>query len=227
MTATEHRQELLENILRLRTVARRSPHDEDLAKVRISLERELGEAVSLRLAGRVLGVSHPALLRWVRAGDVPLVYTPAGKRQVPVQWVLSAYEETHADDRPRTRYALAPTFARQREAADKIPRETARSRSQSGHERPRERSLAYHRALARRLRRPMVQEARHTLLRWREQGRMDSRYADEWQRVLALPLSEIRKALVREDQTSDDLRQNSPFAGMLSEAERRRATGAG
>jgi hypothetical protein len=32
-----------------------------------------------------------------------------------------------------------------------------------------------------------------------------------------------RRALVSEDQHSDDLRQSSPFAGMLSEPERRRA----
>jgi hypothetical protein len=31
-----------------------------------------------------------------------------------------------------------------------------------------------------------------------------------------------RRALVSEDQDSDDLRQSSPFAGMLSEPERRR-----
>jgi len=33
---------------------------------------------------------------------------------------------------------------------------------------------------------------------------------------------EIRRALVKEDHEADDLRQNSPFAGMLSEPGRRR-----
>ena len=68
----------------------------------------------------------------------------------------------------------------------------------------------------------MVQEARHTLLRWREQGRIDPRYAEQWEQLLDRPIPEIRRALVSEDQGSDDLRQNSPFAGMLSEPERRR-----
>jgi hypothetical protein len=68
----------------------------------------------------------------------------------------------------------------------------------------------------------MVDEARHTLLRWREQGRIDARYAEQWEQLLDRPIPEIRRTLVSEDQTSDDLRQNSPFAGMLSEPERRR-----
>jgi hypothetical protein len=69
----------------------------------------------------------------------------------------------------------------------------------------------------------MVEEARHTLLRWREQGRIDPRYAEKWEQLLDRPIADIRRALVSEDQDSDDLRQSSPFAGMLSEPERRRA----
>jgi hypothetical protein len=227
VTTVERRQELLENILRLRSASRRSPDDRELAKVRLSLERELGESVSLRLAGRMLGVSHTALQRWVKSGDLPLVHTTRGKEQVPVQALLSLYEATHADDKSKpSRYTLTPTMARQRQAAKQIRLEPSR-RSQGGHDRARVRSLAYHRVLARRLRRPMVQEARHTLLRWREQGRIDPRYAEEWERLLDRPIPEIRRALVREDQVADDLRQNSPFAGMLSEPERRRTLQAG
>ena len=54
----------------------------------------------------------------------------------------------------------------------------------------------------------------------REQGRIDPRYADEWERVLRQPVPEIRRTIVEESQTGDDLRQSSPFAGMLSEPER-------
>ncbi|MGH2913796.1 MAG: hypothetical protein ACRDMX_02290 [Solirubrobacteraceae bacterium] len=92
----------------------------------------------------------------------------------------------------------------------------------SGHERARARSLAYHRAVARRLRKPMVEEARHVLFRWRAQGRIDERYAERWEQLLSKPLAEIRLALVDDSQEYDDLRQNSPFAGLLSEPERRR-----
>ncbi len=68
----------------------------------------------------------------------------------------------------------------------------------------------------------MVEEARHVLFRWREQGRIDDRYADRWEQLFERPLPEIRRALVEEGQEADDLRQSSPFAGVLSEPERRR-----
>lgn len=223
MTAVERRQELLENILRLRGALRRRRNDPELAKVRLSLERELGETVSLRLAGRVLGVSHTALQRWIKRGDLPVVFTDSGKEQVPVQALLSLYEAMHSGgESQRPRYALKPTMTRQRQAAEQIRVPPLSREPQQGHDRARARSLAYHRVLAKRLRRPMVQEVRHTLLRWREQGRIDPRYAEQWEQLLDRPITEIRRALVREDQVSDDLRQNSPFAGMLSEPERQR-----
>jgi hypothetical protein len=68
----------------------------------------------------------------------------------------------------------------------------------------------------------MVDEARHVLFRWRDQARIDPLYADRWEDVLSRPLTEIRRTLVDESPEVDDLRQSSPFAGMLSEAERRR-----
>lgn len=68
----------------------------------------------------------------------------------------------------------------------------------------------------------MADEARHVLLRWREQRRIDPSYAERWERVLDQPIGEIRKSLIEESAAGDDLRQNSPFAGLLSEPERRR-----
>lgn len=227
MSTVERREELVKNILRLRSVLRSHPGDRELAKVRLSLERELGETVSLRLAGRILGVSHVALQRWIKTGDLPLVPTPRGKQQVPVQALLSLYEATHPEGAgERSRYTLTPTMTRQRQAAEGIRIDPPRRRP-PGHDRARARSLAYHRVIARRLRRSMVQEAKHTLLRWREQGRIDDRYAQAWEQLLDRTIPEIRRELVREDQVSDDLRQNSPFAGMLSEPERRRTLQAG
>jgi hypothetical protein len=35
-------------------------------------------------------------------------------------------------------------------------------------------------------------------------------------------VSEVRKAISRDDPVGDDLRQNSPLGGLLSEAERRK-----
>jgi hypothetical protein len=94
--------------------------------------------------------------------------------------------------------------------------------TRSGHDRARARSHVYHAAVAKKLNKATVDEARHVLFRWREQGRIDDRYADSWESLLDRPIREIRKSLLDESSAGDDLRQNSPFAGLLSEPERRR-----
>src|SRR3954452_16806280 len=113
-------------------------------------------------------------------------------------------------------------MGRQREAAERLSLPRGEAAQREGHGRARARSRAYHEALARRLRRSMVDEARYVLFRWREQGHIDDRYADRWEELLTRPVSEIKRALVADGPDADDLRQNSPFAGLLSEPERRR-----
>jgi hypothetical protein len=224
MSAIDRRQELFENIVRLRRAGRAAPNNRDISAVRATLERELGETVSRRLAARLLGVSHTALDRWIKAGEVPVVYSPKGRFEVPVPALLDLHEAVQVDrtDPPR-RYVLTPTMARRREAARRLRIDEVNDRDdRSPHDRARARSLAYHRAIARGLRRPMVQEARHVLFCWRQLGQIDHRYAEHWEQLLDRPLPEIRRALVDESQEADDLRQSSPFAGLLSEPERRR-----
>jgi len=224
MGVVDRKRDLFDGIVRLRRAGRRVPGDRDIAAVRVRLERELGATVSRRLAARVLGVSHTALDRWVKGGDLPVVYSPEGRLEVPVPALLDLYEAVEAEraDGPR-RHVLAPTMARRREAARRLHVEGIGSAGKpSGHDRARARGLAYHRAVARRLRKPMVDEARHVLYRWEKEERIDPRYAERWRGLLELPVSEIRRALVDQSQAADDLRQNSPFAGLLSEPERRR-----
>ena len=220
----DRRETLFENIVRLRRAGRELPGNRDISAVRIELERELGETVSRRLAGRLLGVSPTARERWIKTGDLPVVYSSKGRLEIPVPALLDLYEAVEADrsDGER-RYALTPTIERRRSAAGRLRvRDSTGQPVPDPHDLSRTRSLAYHRALASRLRKPMVDEARHVLFRWREQGRIDPRYADRWDDLLGRPLPEIREALVDDSQAADDLRQNSPFAGMLSEPERRR-----
>jgi hypothetical protein len=90
------------------------------------------------------------------------------------------------------------------------------------HERAERRNRAYHAAVARRLRKETVRKALHQLWRWSEEGNIDPRYAAEWETLLQRPLSEIKVVLTEETQHARDLRQNSPFAGMLSEPERKK-----
>lgn len=222
MGIVERRQELFENIARLRRAARQVPDSRDIALVRVSLERELGETVSRRLAARVLGVSHTALDRWINAGDLPLIYSAKGRVEVPVPALLDLYDAVDAGRADSPRYPLTPTMIRRREAAQRLKITRSRDHADVAHNRVRARSLVYHQVVAARLSRLMVEEARHVLLRWRKQGRIDERYADRWEHLLEQPLPEIRRVLVEEDQDADDLRQNSPFAGVLSEPERLR-----
>ena len=223
MGVVDRKQLLLENVSRLRSVARRLPGNEDLAAVRLALEDELGQTVSRRAAARLLGVSHTALQRWVDAGDLPLVRTSAGRTEVPVAALLDLYESlgTAGEDGPG-RYRLAPTMTSRRRAAARLRLDPSELEAAGGHARASARSLAYHRAVAPRLDRGMVAEARHALRRWRRQGRIDERHAQRWAELLSQPLPAIRRAIVARGADADDLRQTSPLAGLLSEPERRR-----
>jgi hypothetical protein len=221
----DRKQRLFDGIVRLRRAERNAAPDKDLAAVRALLEEELGETMSRRLTARVLGVDHKALERWIRSGDLPLVQTRSGRMEVPVASAVELFEavaETRASG-SRSRHHLEPSFTAGRRRAEQMrPAELVGTGGIDGHGRAERRSLAYHRALARRLRRPMVDEALRLLWKWREQGQIDERYAEQWEQVLHRPLAELRQFIGEDSQRGRDLRQNSPFAGMLSEPERKR-----
>ena len=88
----------------------------------------------------------------------------------------------------------------------------------AGHGRAELQSLVYHRAVARRLDRRAVSDAKRRLRRWESDGRIDPRWADGWALLLDQPLEGIRRAMVADDEQMTA----SPFAGSLSEPERRR-----
>jgi hypothetical protein len=67
----------------------------------------------------------------------------------------------------------------------------------------------------------MVADARQILAGWELEGRIDPLYANLWRELLSKPVSEIRREIGADTKEMADLRQNSPFAGMLSERERR------
>lgn len=227
VNSTERKLVRLEQVARLRRAQRRAPRERDIASVRADLEGELGETVSQRLAARFLGVSHTALQRWIRAGDLPLVYNRRGRQEVPVAALLDLYEgvERERSLGDRRRRHLEPVLVEGREQAARIKATdlgTGTAEGEDGHGRAERRALAYHRAVAKRLNRQMIDEALHRVWRWRDEGKLDPRYADAWEQVLELPVPEVRRVLASDDDRARDLRQNSPFAGMLSEPERRR-----
>jgi hypothetical protein len=224
--ASEDRKRALENIASLRRAERRRP-DPDVAVVREDLEEELGGTVSRNLAAEVLGVSHTAFNRWVDAGDVPVVITPQGRREVPIPALLSLRERVEAErgSGRRRSHALESVMLEDRLKAERIrPGLIAPEELESAdrHRISDLRGLAYHRAIAPRLRRPVIEEAARKVARWQNDGRMDPQHADAWQEVLRRPLKEIRKIIATDDAHGRDLRQNSPLAGLTSEAERRK-----
>lgn len=191
------------------------------------LERELGPTVSRSLAAKLLGVSHSALARWVRRGDVPLVIDVAGKPGVPVGALLRMHDSLREqrNSGARSLHVLEPLINDGRERARRLDVSKLLGDDDdgegAGHGRATRRARAYHAALARRLRSAEVKEARQQLRRWQADGRIAPRYADEWDRILALPIPEVRRVITENTSLADDLRQNSPLAGLLSEAERR------
>jgi hypothetical protein len=227
MGVIDRKKQLFENIVRLRRAGRETPRNQDIVAVRAALEDDLGETVSRHLAANLLGVSHTALVRWIKAGDLPVVFTRTGRVEVPVAALLDLYEavERERESGRRSRHHLEPTMTAGRERAERIRIDdlvTEDLADADGHRGAELRSLAYHRAVAKRLRRPMVDEARHVLWKWRDQGKIDGRYAEQWEDVLRRPVAEIREMIGEDSQQARDLRQNSPFAGMLSEPERRK-----
>jgi hypothetical protein len=83
-------------------------------------------------------------------------------------------------------------------------------------------SLAYHRLVAERLDDRILGDARQRLRRWRRDGRIDPRWAEEWDRILSMPLLGIAKAISADSPKARELRQSSPFAGVLTPQERQR-----
>jgi hypothetical protein len=224
MGVIDRKQRLFEAIVRLRRAERGMPPNEDIVAVRAMLEEQLGETMSRRLAARLLDVDHKALDRWIRSGDVPVVETRTGRTEVPVTAVADLYDavsEARAAG-ARTRHHLEPSMAAGRRLAESLRPGDLVDGGGEGHDRAERRSLAYHRTLAKRLRRPMVDDALKLVWQWRDGGRIDDRYAAQWERVLRRPVAEVRRIIGEDSERGRDLRQNSPFAGTLSEAERRR-----
>jgi hypothetical protein len=81
--------------------------------------------------------------------------------------------------------------------------------------------LAYHRALAQRLDRSTVDDARHLIWIWRDRDTIAASHASRWEQLFDQSVVEVRRAIGADTPEAGELRQTSPFAGMLSEPERR------
>jgi hypothetical protein len=230
VSARDRKLQQFRALVGLRRAGRRHPDDPDLAAARVLLEGELGPTVSHRLAAELLGVSHTGLRRWIDRGDVPVIYTEAGRVQVPVAALLDLYEQVEAERDAGRGHVLEPMMLAAKKRADGLSAALLSDVDfdEDGHRQAELRGLAYHRALAKRLTARMVADARQVLAGWEVEGRIDPIYGAAWRELLSEPVVEVRRQLSADTQKMADLRQNSPFAGMLTERERRAVlTGAG
>jgi predicted transcriptional regulator len=88
------------------------------------------------------------------------------------------------------------------------------------------RSLAISTAVAGKLREhpnAVMAKARSNIEKMRSIGASEQRWVDVWEAVLALGASHVEALLTSTDQFARDLRQSSPFAGVLTDYERQRA----
>ena len=66
----------------------------------------------------------------------------------------------------------------------------------------------------------VLERARARVRGWLERGEPHPHYAQQWARLLALPLDELATALVDPSENARALRQVTPFAGALPPRER-------
>jgi hypothetical protein len=85
-----------------------------------------------------------------------------------------------------------------------------------------ERSVAYHGAIAERLREQpeVLENARRRVQAWLAREGEPRFYARKWAEVLAGDPASIAAFLVERSEIADELRQSSPFAGALKPQER-------
>jgi hypothetical protein len=163
----------------------------------------------------------------VAAGQIPVVIAPSGRRELPRQFVVElreAIDELLSEGRHR--HLLGAALAARRAAAAKLGTGAAGSASRRphpaiGHRTAESRGRAYHAIVAERLDEGMLEDARDRVERLVADGHLDPRYADRWRELLAGSREEIAQAITADTQDGRDLRQNSPFAGVLNEQERR------
>ncbi|MFW6083978.1 MAG: helix-turn-helix transcriptional regulator [Gemmatimonadota bacterium] len=85
------------------------------------------------------------------------------------------------------------------------------------------RSLALHEALVARLQddpAPVIERARRTLARMREAHGSEVSLLNHWSRLLELPVEHLADVLLDPRPFARDLRQCTPFAGILSQVDR-------
>lgn len=220
-----NQEDTIRELARLRQVQRDLPEGAQaaLGPTLELLRSSIPPAVKKSVAARVFGVSQNALARWLSSGEIATVRTPSGRTEISVSELLDLLdqlEELGDLSRP-----LAAAVSRRRDRSARAMTVDLLPWSPAGepddHRRAELRALAYHRAVGNRLTPTMVDAARRRLERWGAANKIHPVWADKWTRLLTEPLDRIREVIGEDSPHAADLRQSSPFAGSLSEHERR------
>lgn len=218
--------ETIKHLLRLRKVERLADprQQSDIVSVSDFLRSLVGPTVRPGEAARLLRISHPALNRWIDKGEISAVLTPEGRREIPLSELLELLEEVEQQRGDGSGRPLARVIRdRNRRADEEVDIERLLpSRRNRGHRVAELQALAYHRLVAERLDPQLVDDANRRLGRWRASGRIHPAWADKWERTLAMPIPRIAKAISSDTSAARALRQTSPFAGALTQQERKR-----
>lgn len=192
---------MLEGLLGLRRVRELLPGNEDVIRGIAGIQAALGEAVPQRSAARALGVSHPELSKLVTAKKLTTIDNARGKSQIAVASLIELIEAEEIAPREQ------PTWKKRRDETQPEPEKNLEQILTM-------RALAYHRALARNLDKAMVQEARSIVAEWRDSEKLSPDQADEWEKVLELPVADVAARMTDYSDAGKALRAASPFSAM-------------
>jgi hypothetical protein len=106
-----------------------------------------------------------------------------------------------------------------------VPEKNAPRAAYSSHRLLEARSLAMHAVIAEKIERDssLLAIPRNNLQRWQSRWEGDApAWFKEWREIMRRPWREIAALITEPSETAARLRQSSPFAGVLSAAERRR-----
>jgi len=196
---------------------------EDVVEAREFVEGVIGPTIRPSVLADVLGVSRPALKAWLDRSEIATVSTPAGRREVPLSEAVSLIEAVDEARRAGNERPIARVIRdRRARALTSIDLDRLVPPKPRTHRAPELQSLAYHRAVAERLDERMLASARRRMQRWGATGRINASWVEAWSEILSQPVPAVAKAIAADSPRARELRQTSPFAGVLTEQERRR-----
>jgi hypothetical protein len=189
------------------------------------------EPVRVHYAQSRLDISNPTVRTWLTRGILQGV--GRSPQRVTLESVAAA-EELARELRRNGQHRDLTAAIERRVQWDRLRQspdfkqglqriQQARHGTVRDHRTAEQRSLAFHRRVARELDQASLAAARQRVDRWlRQKGPVPPIWAEQWKSLLARPVADIKKAIVKDSEPMRELRQNTPFAGALPEPERMR-----